>query len=29
MATFQAGIDPLYADPRGRMFYAALRYAFK
>ena len=27
--TFQVGIDPTYADPRGRMFYAALRYAFQ
>jgi iron complex outermembrane receptor protein len=26
---FQAGIDPSYADPRGRMFYGAIRYAFK
>ena len=25
----QAGIDPSYADPRGRMFYGAIRYAFK
>jgi iron complex outermembrane recepter protein len=23
------GIDPSYADPRGRMFYGALRYVFK
>jgi iron complex outermembrane receptor protein len=27
--TFQAGIDPSYADPRGRMYYAAIRYTFK
>ena len=27
--TFQAGIDPSYADPRGRIYYAALRYAFQ
>ena len=26
---FQVGIDPTYADPRGRMFYGAIRYAFK
>jgi iron complex outermembrane receptor protein len=26
---FQTGIDPTYADPRGRMYYAAVRYAFK
>jgi len=26
---FQVGYDPTYADPRGRMFYGALRYAFK
>ncbi len=25
----QVGIDPTYADPRGRMFYGAVRYAFK
>ncbi len=25
----QVGIDPSYADPRGRMFYGAIRYAFK
>ena len=24
-----AGWDPIYADPRGRMFYASLTYAFK
>jgi iron complex outermembrane recepter protein len=26
---FQVGIDPSYADPRGRAFYATIRYAFK
>jgi iron complex outermembrane receptor protein len=26
---FQAGIDPSYGDPRGRMFYGAIRYVFK
>jgi len=26
---FQVGYDPTYADPRGRTFYAAVRYAFK
>jgi iron complex outermembrane receptor protein len=26
---FQRGIDPSYADPRGRMYYVALRYAFR
>ena len=26
---FQVGIDPTYADPRGRMFYGAIRYAFR
>ncbi|HQU47896.1 MAG TPA: TonB-dependent receptor [Casimicrobiaceae bacterium] len=25
--TFQVGYDPSYADPRGRIFYGALRYA--
>jgi iron complex outermembrane receptor protein len=25
----QVGIDPTYADPRGRMYYLALRYAVK
>ena len=25
----RCGIDPAYADPRGRMFYGAIRYAFK
>jgi hypothetical protein len=23
------GIDPSYADPRGRTYYVAVRYAFK
>jgi len=27
--TFQVGIDPSYADPRGRMYYGALQYVFK
>ena len=27
--TFQVGYDPVYADPRGRMFYARVTYAFK
>jgi iron complex outermembrane receptor protein len=27
--TSQAGIDPTYGDPRGRMYYAAVRYVFK
>jgi len=26
--TFQAGIDPGYGDPRGRMYYASVRYSF-
>ena len=26
---FQVGYDPTYADPRGRTFYGAIRYAFK
>jgi iron complex outermembrane receptor protein len=26
---FQAGIDPTYADPRGRIYYLAVRYAFQ
>lgn len=26
---FQAGYDPTYADPRGRMYYVAVRYAFR
>jgi iron complex outermembrane receptor protein len=26
---FQAGYDPTAADPRGRMYYVALRYAFR
>ena len=25
----QVGIDPRYADPRGRMYYGAIRYLFK
>jgi len=25
----QVGIDPSYADPRGRMYYGAVRYAFE
>jgi iron complex outermembrane receptor protein len=27
--TLQVGIDPTYADPRGRMYYIALRYALR
>jgi len=27
--TFQVGFDPTYADPRGRMFYGAVRYVFR
>ena len=27
--TFQRGYDPSYADPRGRMFYLSLAYAFR
>ena len=27
--SFQVGIDPTYADPRGRMYCCAIRYAFK
>jgi iron complex outermembrane receptor protein len=27
--SLQAGIDPTYADPRGRMYYIAMRYAVK
>ena len=27
--TFQVGIDPTYGDPRGRVWYAAVRYAFR
>jgi len=27
--TLQVGIDPTYADPRGRMYYLALRYALR
>jgi len=26
---FQVGYDPTYADPRGRMYYATLRYVFR
>jgi iron complex outermembrane receptor protein len=26
---FQVGYDPTYADPRGRMFYASVRYVFR
>jgi iron complex outermembrane recepter protein len=26
---FQVGFDPTYGDPRGRSFYAAVRYVFK
>jgi iron complex outermembrane receptor protein len=26
---FQVGIDPTYADPRGRMYYGAIRYTFR
>jgi hypothetical protein len=26
---FWVGFDPTYADPRGRTFYGAIRYAFK
>jgi len=26
---FQVGYDPTYADPRGRLFYASLRYVFR
>jgi len=26
---FQVGYDPTYVDPRGRLFYASLRYAFR
>jgi iron complex outermembrane receptor protein len=25
----QIGIDPTYGDPRGRMYYGSIRYAFK
>jgi iron complex outermembrane receptor protein len=28
-ATFQVGIDPSYADPRGRTYYVAIRCAFR
>jgi iron complex outermembrane recepter protein len=27
--SFQVGIDPTYADRRGRRYYCAIRYAFK
>jgi iron complex outermembrane receptor protein len=27
--TFQVGYDPNYADPRGRTYYANVRYSFK
>ena len=27
--TLQVGIDPTYADPRGRMYYLAMRYALR
>jgi hypothetical protein len=27
--SFQVGIDPTYADPRGRKYYGAIRYAFR
>ena len=27
--TFQVGYDPRYADPRGRTYYAAVRYTFR
>ena len=27
--TFQVGYDPTYADPRGRTYYATVRYSFK
>jgi iron complex outermembrane receptor protein len=26
---FQVGYDPTYADPRGRQYYASLRYVFR
>jgi iron complex outermembrane receptor protein len=26
--SFQTGYDPVYADPRGRFFYAGLTYRF-
>jgi iron complex outermembrane receptor protein len=28
-SSFQVGIDPSYGDPRGRLYYGAVRYAFK
>ena len=27
--SFQVGYDPRYTDPRGRMYYMGLKYAFK
>ena len=27
--SFQVGYDPTYGDPRGRIFYGAIRWAFK
>ena len=27
--SFQAGYEPLYADPRGRFVYVTANYAFK
>ena len=27
--TFQVGFDPTYGDPRGRIFYGSVKYAFK
>lgn len=27
--SFQVGIDPTYADPRRRIYYCAIRHAFK
>jgi iron complex outermembrane receptor protein len=29
VTAFQAGIDPSYGDPRGRIYYATVRYAFQ
>jgi len=28
-SAFQIGLDPTYADPRGRTYYGAIRYVFK
>jgi iron complex outermembrane receptor protein len=28
-STSQAGYDPSYADPRGRTYYARIKYAFQ